>query len=181
MNHRRAMSLLEVTIVILILGLLSAVAAPRFSATLHSMELQAATQQLVAHLRYARQVAMNQGRTTTIQFDTVAATYSSDSVDAPHLRGTKLFVDLGTEFDGALSLTADFDSSTALSFNFEGVPYVGDTPMVLGQILLSSGDAQHEIEITPGTGQIQSGRVASVDNLFAGVLAVASKVVVAAR
>lgn len=181
MNRRRAMSLLEVTIVILILGLLSAVAAPRFNATLQSMELQAATQQLVAHLRYVRQVAMNEGRTTTIQFDTVAATYSSDSVDFPHLRGDKLFVDLAREFEGTLSLKADFDSSTELSFNFEGVPFVGDTPLVVGQIILSVGDAQREIEITPGTGQIQSERVASVDDLFAGVLAAASIILGAAR
>ncbi|MGI9470463.1 MAG: GspH/FimT family pseudopilin [Rubripirellula sp.] len=161
-TRRRAMSLIEVTIVVMLMGLLAAIAAPRFSLTLRAMQLDAATQQLVAHLRYVRQVAINEGRTTSISFDNLNDTYSCD-VDSPAIPGEPLSVDVASDYSESLSLNANFDSSTTLSFDFEGVPHVGSDLMLDGEIVLSTNGNTFTIVIAPGTGRIDAMRLANGD------------------
>ena len=163
-NHRpvsrRAVTLLELTIVLLALGLVSAIAAPRFSQSMQSMHCRAIAVQIAAHLNHARHTAINQGRSATLTFAQVGAGYTSTDVDFPGRAGVNLSVNLHEMYDQSVSVQADFDgiveaNSTSITFDLEGVPHVHSTALQSGLITISApGTANQFISIAPGTGQI---------------------------
>ena len=136
--NRRAFSLIEVTLVILLLGIIAAVSTPRFASTLRVMRMKAAAQQLAAHVEYIRRVAANEGRSTTLVCDNTLSTYSSN-VDFPERIGETISVSIAETFDESISLVADFDSQTSMTFDYEGTPHVGGVPLVNGTVTLSAG------------------------------------------
>lgn len=151
--------MIELTIVILIMGIMAAIAAPRMADAVRGARLQAAANTLAAHVDYIRSVALNEARTTNLVCDNTAYTYSSSEVDFPELRGQLLHVAMGVDHDPAFTLTANFDTRTTLSFDFEGVPMVGSDPMVSGQIMLGYGSDQFRVKIAAGTGETTVTRV----------------------
>lgn len=154
-THRSAMTLLEVTIVLLVVGLLSAVAAPKFSAAVRGSQVRAAAIQLGGHVSYLRRVAINEGRNSTLAISEANDLYSSADVDFPERIGTKILVRLKEAFDSSLELTADFDGAKFMTFDLEGVPHVGITPMISGTIKISSpGVESYHIVIAAGTGYV---------------------------
>lgn len=161
MADRRAFSMIELVIVILIIGLTAAIAAPRMADSVSAARLHAAANQLAAHIDYVRNVAVNEARTTTIVCDNVLHSYGSSDVDFPEKRGELLQVFIQQTHDPELTLTADFDTKTSLTFDFEGVPHVGGTPLVSGQITLAFESERFRINIAPGTGLTTVTRVQS--------------------
>ncbi len=160
MNSRRcAMSLIEVTLVIFVIGVLAAVATPRFANSVRVMRLEAAARQLAAHIDYIRNVAINEGRTTELVCDNSLHTYGSTSVDSPELTGELLTVSMQQDFDLTFTLTADFDATSTLLFDFEGVPHVGAAAMTQGTIELGSGSDKFAVKIAAGTGATSVERV----------------------
>jgi Tfp pilus assembly protein FimT len=153
MNSRRcAMSLFEVTLVIFVIGILAAITAPRFADSLRVAKLESAARQLAAHIEYVRRVAINQGRTTTLICNNNDQTYASDIVDFPDRIGVPMLVALQQVYDSTLTLEANFDSSTDLSFDLEGIPRVGSSALVNGKITLRSGSQEFTVTVAAGTG-----------------------------
>jgi prepilin-type N-terminal cleavage/methylation domain-containing protein len=150
--QRRGLSMIELVLVLLVIGLMAAVATPRFSDSLRVTQLESAAQQLAAHIDYLRAVAMNEGRTVDLICDNSDSTYQSDSVDFPERIGDRLLVSLPRDYDPTFSLRANFDSSTTLSFDLEGVPHVGAIPLTRGRITLRSGNDRFRVTIASGTG-----------------------------
>jgi prepilin-type N-terminal cleavage/methylation domain-containing protein len=160
--RRRGISLIELTIVILIVGILAAVAAPRMADSVRAIKLQAAARQLAAHIDYIRNVAINEGRSTTLICDQGLHRYASDNVDFPERIGQLLLVSLPQDYDPSFTLAADFDSQASLTFDFEGVPYVGDSPLSQGRIELASGNDKYAVVIASGTGATSVQRLKNV-------------------
>lgn len=160
-SRRNAMSMIEVTLVILVMGVLAAVAAPKFADSLRAMKLEAAARQLAAHIDYIRSVAVNEGRTTSLICDNNLHTYGSDSVEFPERIGELVLVSLPKFYDPTFTLLADFDSQTNVSFDFEGVPQVGASPLADGRIILGSGPDQFAVIIVSGSGATRVERVTS--------------------
>jgi MSHA pilin protein MshC len=69
-----AFSLLELVVVLVVIGILAAVAVPRFSSS-GDFDSRAAAAELVTHLQFAQQLAMNNTRNTII------AVITSNSID----------------------------------------------------------------------------------------------------
>ncbi len=157
------MSMIELTIVILIVGITAAIAAPRLADTVRAIKLRAASNQLAAHIDYVRSVALNEARTTTLVFDNSLDTYSCDDISLPDRPGERFYVPIHEVHDPSFDLTADFDSQDELSFDFEGVPVVGSTAMVSGTVLLGYGKEQFQVVIDAGTGRTTVSRVGSQD------------------
>lgn len=146
------MSLIEVTIVIFVMGILAAIAAPRFADSLRVSRLESAARQLAAHIDYVRGVAINEGRTTTLVCNNDDQSYGCNSVDFAERTGVLLRVSLPQVYDPTFTLEADFDSNTSLSFDFEGVPHVGAAPLTNGKIRLRSLNDGFVVIVKAGTG-----------------------------
>lgn len=167
-TNRRAVTLLELSIVLLILGLVAAVAAPRFSQSMRSVQGRAAAIQVAAHLDYARRTAIHQGRSTSLTFATDGSGYSSLDVNFPGRVEEKLHVSLHDMFDRSISASATFDSAVrnnaaTIRFDLEGVPHVGSSPLVNGTIeVFSPGNRSQVIVIASGNGKltVRNGSVA---------------------
>lgn len=70
---RTGVTLIEITVVLLLLGIVAAVAQPRFSSALSAYRLDAAAERVRADLEYARTLARVRSRTTTVRFEDVNA------------------------------------------------------------------------------------------------------------
>lgn len=85
--RRAGMSLIEVTVVVVLMGIVAAVAQPRFSSALSAYRLDAAAERVRADMEYARTLSRVQSRTTTVRLTTGDATgggfYLFDQVPAP--------------------------------------------------------------------------------------------------
>lgn len=169
--HRDAMSLMEIIIVVLIIGLLAAVTTPRFSQAVRITQLDAAALQLVAHLNYLRRVALNESRDVIFNCDNDTNTYASDSVDFPQRIGELLSVSLPESFHESIRLQADFDGETSLTYDFEGMPSVAGTPLQTGSLTLESFADQVIVEVAAGTGVARIGGGTTPSSQAAGVTA----------
>ncbi|MDG2224423.1 MAG: GspH/FimT family protein [Rubripirellula sp.] len=150
--HRRGMSMIELVLVVMLVGLLAAVATPKFAESLRVTQLETAAHRLAAHITYIRSVAINQGRSVTLSCDNEAATYQCESVDFAERIGDPIFVSLPDEYDDSFELIANFDSQTTLAFDFEGVPQVDSVPLNEGRVTLRSGEHRFDVTIANGTG-----------------------------
>jgi Tfp pilus assembly protein FimT len=160
---------MEVTIAIMILGILAAVAVPRFGDSVRGSRLRAAANQIASHVDYIRQVAINQGRTATLLIVEGTDRYQSTDVEFPDKIGRLIDVPVKTAFDSTFELSADFDSHHQLTFDFEGVPRVPGGAMQSGVISIGYDDQNYEIVITPGLGTTTVARRAVLGGT-AGVL-----------
>lgn len=149
---RYGLSLIEVTIVILLLGILAAVASPRFADSLQSGKLIAAANQIAGHIDYVRRTAMNEGKSSSFYCHSDTDTYGSHDVDFHQLPGQLLTVDVKAVHDQSFELAADFDGDSSLSFDFEGTPYVGGKPLNRGKVTISYAHRSFDIYVAAGTG-----------------------------
>ncbi|MGB7346805.1 MAG: GspH/FimT family pseudopilin [Pirellulaceae bacterium] len=159
-KNRIAVTLLELAIVLLVIGLMAAVAAPRFGQAMRGVQSRAVAIQIAAHLNYVRRTAINQGQTTTLTFAATGSGYTSTDVTFPDRVEEKLRVNLREMFDPSVSAIADFDSATqidasTITFDPEGVPHVGTSAMHGGMITVSSPGAPSQyLVIAAGTGTV---------------------------
>ena len=147
------MTLLEVTVVMLIVALLAAVAAPKFSDTMRASQVRAAAIKIASDIDYVRQVAINEGRSTEIYFDESDDRYFCTDIDVADRIGKLLNVPLKDVFDPSLELSAEIDNEKAILFDIEGTPRNSTSAMVSGVITVSSANVpSYYVIIAAGTG-----------------------------
>ncbi|MCA9025075.1 MAG: hypothetical protein KDA86_07665 [Planctomycetaceae bacterium] len=133
-SDRRGLSLMDLVITVLIMSILSAVAAPRFSSTLNHYSAETAAQQLCADLNYARQYARQTSQEILVQFTQTPPGYTLTGVPSLDKSGNDFSVDLVDLGYNVTLPTVDFDGELGLRFNPYGRPLVAD-----GSAALSSG------------------------------------------
>lgn len=147
---RHGLTLLEVTVVILIVGILAAIGAPHFARSSRVRATRNAAIELAGHVEYVRNVAINEGRTTTLSIDATDDLFYSTDVDFPDRIGTPINVSLKERFDPSLEITGNFDDATSLSFDLEGTPVAEGKPLTNGVIRITSYDLGFAIRIGSG-------------------------------
>ena len=132
----------------LIIGIVAAVAIPRYADTLHRYRADSAAKRIVADLTLARQQAMSSSSSQTVQFTTPAAdSYTLVGMsDLDHSSATYV-VDLSASPYNTSINSASFGGDADLIFDGFGIP---DSK---GSVVVESGGYQVTVTVDPDTGK----------------------------
>jgi prepilin-type N-terminal cleavage/methylation domain-containing protein len=158
----RAFSMIELTIVILITGILAAVTAPAYLDSLLFHRVETAARRVKADIEYARQRARLTSTAQTVTFAGSTYTLSgAKSLTNP----TKVYtVNLQKSPYSLNSATANFAGSQTISFDGYGTPSAG------GTVVLSAKGHQCTVAVEPvnGTATISSNHAAGGSSQVSG-------------
>jgi type II secretion system protein H len=144
---RTAFTLLEVVIVLVIMGIISAIAVPRYANALARHRLDAAATRIVADLSLARQQAKTSGTTQTVRFNLVKNVYELDGVQHLDHAGRNYEVLLSQEPYRTEIVSADLGGDAEIIFDSYGVPDSG------GTVVLQAGKYQKTVAVEAGSGR----------------------------
>jgi type II secretory pathway pseudopilin PulG len=130
-RRRCAFTILELFVVILIMGILTAVAAPTFFDSLLFHRVESAARRVKADLELARTQARLTSASQSVTFANSAYTLSNvKSLDKP---SAAYSVDLKKQPYSLDSATADFSSAATVSFDGYGTPTSGGTVVLVAK------------------------------------------------
>lgn len=138
-----AFSLLEVSMVLAIIGLLAAIAVPRYANFVTGHRADAAARRVKADLAMVREYARVSSQSRTISFDTALDKYFAAGVPDPENAGSDYAVYLSAEPYLASIVSADFGGVPDLTYDGYGVPTAA------GTIVVRVGSHQRTISIDP--------------------------------
>lgn len=146
-HNRKAFSLVEVVLVLAILAILVAIAAPRYGTAVARYQAEMAARRIVADLALAR----SRARISSTQHS-VAFTPATDQYQLPGVADLKnssgdYLVDLSARPYYADLFSADFGGETTVVFDGYG------TPNSSGQIVVEVGNIQKIISLDQDTGK----------------------------
>ncbi len=168
--HRRAYTLLELMIVIVLLGVAAAVVAPNLRGS-EPIRVQTAVRAIASDIMFAQSDALAYQQRRAVVFDPAANTYwiaevtgntvdfNADAmykVDGPNQRFLVSIDDLS---GGAAQLiSADFDGLEMVVFDELGGPVAGlasETPASGGSLVIGGDDgARFRLRVEPYTGRV---------------------------
>jgi prepilin-type N-terminal cleavage/methylation domain-containing protein len=161
----RAFSLIEVVTVMLLMGIVAAIALPRYSAALCNYRVSAAARQLSADLVYAQTLARSSSSTYTVTLNPTNNSYQlSGGAIASQSGGSgpmQLVALANTPTSYVVSLQSNpylatiaavsfSDATTSISFNGYGIPSTG------GAVVIQCGAAQKTLTIDTATGAVST-------------------------
>lgn len=144
-TNRRGVSMVELTIATMVMGIMAAVAAPRFAESLQYHRLEMAAKRIVADIESIRSLAYTSGNQQTIRFNDKSSSYLIVGlVDPDYPNQANYNVDLT---DSPYYCTISSVNVTAISYNGHGLPNQG------GQIVIELGGSQRTITVNATTGR----------------------------
>lgn len=160
--NRRAFSLVEMLTVLVIIGVLAAMALPRFSSTMANHRADVAATRVAASLHLARRHARNTGTAQSVQFNVNANGYILPSVkDLAHPALAYAVRLADSPYESAI-VAADFGGDTELIFDAYGIPDSG------GSITIQSGKIQKTISVDVETGKTTITEISVADIIDLG-------------
>jgi prepilin-type N-terminal cleavage/methylation domain-containing protein len=146
-RESRAFTLVELLIVMLVMGIMTAVATPAFMDSLLFHRVESAARRIKADLELARHTARLTSTTQSITFTGLTYTVSGgiknlDNPTQPYL------VDLAAPPYELSDVTANFNGDQSLSFNGYGAP------SSWGTIFLTNKRHQCIVQLDPTTGNV---------------------------
>lgn len=145
--RRRAVSLVEVVLILAILAVLGAIAAPRFANSLALYRAQAAGRRIAADVNLAQWQAKASGGGQTVVFSTAANGYTLPGVAGLPGTAATYGVTLSADPYQATLVSATFGAGSTLTFDRFGQPSAG------GTVVVTSGTAQSTVTVDPNTGK----------------------------
>ena len=147
-GRRRGVTLIDLAITVLVVGILAAAAVPRFAGALHVYRVDAAAKRLAADLNFARDQAIATSVARTVTFDSAGTRYTLSGIADPDKPSQTYAVTLSAEpyvVSAAVSLT-----SRSVTFNIYGRPDHG------GTVTVSSGGVSKVVTVDATTGRATS-------------------------
>jgi prepilin-type N-terminal cleavage/methylation domain-containing protein len=140
-------SLIEMVIVIALISILSAVALPRWSASLQLQRVNQAASRIVADLSRAQDAAYNTGTSKLITFTVGSSQYQVNGVTALDRPSGPYLVTLSADpYQCTLVSVWGQQGTQTITFNGYGLPDKG------GNIVVAAGGLQKTIVVNAGTG-----------------------------
>ncbi|QDU90388.1 hypothetical protein Pla175_37920 [Pirellulimonas nuda] len=154
-RHANAFSLIDLVITVLIMGILAAVAGPRFAATSAGLRSEAVARRIAADLNYARRHAILNSRECTITFNLSPPGYAMVGVADPARVGRTYQVALSDLDGGAAVASAAFNSTRSVTYNAYGLPLAGSPAAALasGAVVVAVAGASRTIVVDKDTGE----------------------------
>lgn len=144
---RPGLTLIDFIVSTLVLGILAAVAAPRFSDALVQNRLSAAALRVCADVRFARNSAIASSAARRIEFDPTLERYMLVGVPSIDRPGNDYSVPLSTGAYDVTIVSANLGGDANLTFDLHGQPDSG------GTIVLQSGSRQMTVIVDAATGE----------------------------
>jgi Tfp pilus assembly protein FimT len=150
----RGFSLVDLALAVLILGIVAAVATPRFTDTLQYYQAEGAARRIEADINYIRGQARFANQTCTLTFAANAPSYTTTGVAHTNNSGRNYDVDL-TSLGYTVTVQANLDNGRSVTFSPNGIPLTG-SPLVgltSGVITITAGTQSRTVTIDPVTGK----------------------------
>ena len=144
--RRGGFTLLEVVLVLAIMAIVAAMAAPRYASAICRFQVDTAARRLVRDLTTARERARSQGANQTVIFTVASSTYTV--VGMSGLDGSANYtVDMSGEPYKTSVVSAGFGGQSSVVFDGYGVPANG------GTVVLNAGGYTKTITVDAQTGR----------------------------
>lgn len=146
--------MVEMVIVVMIIGIMTAIAAPAFVDSLLYHRVESAARRLKADLELARQTARLTSATRTVTFSGTTYTLGSGVKGLDRTTGSYA-VDLAAPPFELSTVTANFNSTQTVSFDGHGTPSSG------GTVVLQANGHRCTVTLHAGNGEVA---IASLHN-----------------
>ncbi len=143
----RGFSLAEVVCVLVIIGTLAAIAAPRFGNSIALQHVEAASRRVIVDLAFAQRLARTADASRTVRFDPSADVYTLIGVTDPDHAAQEYGVSLAEEPYSVEMISADFGGDLDVIFDLFGVPDSG------GSVEVRVGNHVRTITVDADTGK----------------------------
>ena len=152
---RRAVTFIDVAIVVMIIGLTAAISMPRVASVQRKNNLRNAAMMLAEHLRLARETAIARATPVNFVFNPTLATYESLQTLDPERPGETLRIDLRQRINSTISLTATFNGASTLVFGIDGLPRAAGQPVTSSSISIADSSGVETVKLLHGWGTAQ--------------------------
>lgn len=146
-SERGGFSLAELACIVVIIGILAAIAAPRLSNSLALQRVEAAARRIVVDLAFAQRHAKSSNASQTLRFDPAANVYSFVGMPHPDHPAREYGVALQEEPYRATLVSANFGGDTDIIFDVFGVPDSG------GSVVIRVGNHLRTVTVDAVTGR----------------------------
>ena len=158
-KNQNGFTLIELTVVIVIVGILSYAVVANYTESHERLQINAITLKIASDVRYARDLALTEGRGSRVYIDLTNNQYYLKWDDESYMQnpmgGGDFVVPLGTpgEF-GSVQITSTAFSGGRLDFGTSGSPSNAGSSFS-GELILVSLNNEKKIVITANTGFVR--------------------------